>query len=186
MTGEEAAATVVDALNTVQIPYMLVGSFSSNFYGIPRATQDADFVVQCEQGFVATVAAHLAPVFRFDPQMAFETVTATTRYVARLVDGAFDVDFFLLSEDPHDIERFARRRTVTMLGRRVFLPTAEDVIITKLRWSDQSARAKDVNDVRGVIAVQGDRVQWDYVRAWCDRHGTRDALDEIRRALPPA
>jgi hypothetical protein len=45
MTGEEAALAVIETLESLRIPYMLVGSFASNFYGIPRATNDADFVV---------------------------------------------------------------------------------------------------------------------------------------------
>jgi hypothetical protein len=67
----------------------------------------------------------------------------------------------------------------------VFIPSPEDVIITKLRWALLGGRSKDREDVRDVIAVQGDRIDWDYVHAWCDRHGTRPLLDEIRRSIPP-
>ena len=42
--SDEATAAVIDALNALAVPYLLVGSFASNFYGIPRSTQDADFV----------------------------------------------------------------------------------------------------------------------------------------------
>ena len=49
MNGETATSTVIDGLEAMGVDYMLVGSFSSNFYGIPRATQDADFVVQLGQ-----------------------------------------------------------------------------------------------------------------------------------------
>jgi len=27
-------------------------------------------------------------------------------------------------------------------------------------------------------------VDWEYVFRWCDRHGTRGLLDEIRRSIP--
>ena len=46
MNSDEATAAVIDALDALQIPYMMVGSFSTNFYGIVRATHDADIVVQ--------------------------------------------------------------------------------------------------------------------------------------------
>jgi hypothetical protein len=64
------------------------------------------------------------------------------------------------------------------------LPTAEDVIITKLRWAVRAARNKDVDDVKDVIAVQANRIDWDYVYKWCDVHGTRSLLDEIRASIP--
>ena len=38
----EALIDVIRVLQTHQIPYMLVGAFSSNAYGYPRATKDAD------------------------------------------------------------------------------------------------------------------------------------------------
>jgi hypothetical protein len=45
MNSEALTVLVVDALNELGVAYMLVGSFSSNLYGIPRSTKDADFVV---------------------------------------------------------------------------------------------------------------------------------------------
>jgi hypothetical protein len=59
------------------------------------------------------------------------------------------------------------------------------VIIQKLRWAKLGNRAKDRDDVRGVIAVHGDRIDWDHVHSWCDTHETRELLDEIRRSIPP-
>ena len=37
---------VIEALEACGIPYMLVGSYSSNSYGVPCSTQDADFVIE--------------------------------------------------------------------------------------------------------------------------------------------
>ena len=92
----------------------------------------------------------------------------------------FKVEVFRLSEDPHDQERFRRRQSVIIGGRQVFFPTAEDVIIWKLRWG----RAKDREDVRGIIGVQGEKLAWPYIQDWCERHGTRALLEEIRRTVP--
>ena len=39
-----------DALTASGIAYLLAGSFSSNYYGIPRSTKDADFVVELRGG----------------------------------------------------------------------------------------------------------------------------------------
>jgi hypothetical protein len=61
----------------------------------------------------------------------------------------------------------------------------EDVIITKLRWIQGGRRSKDWDDVRNVIAVQRDRIDWAYVYSWSDQHDTRAVLDEIRLSIPP-
>ena len=185
MKIEEAFLAVVDALEELAVPYMLVGSVSSSYYGIARSTKDADFVIELGSQSISTIGSLLGQHFRLDPQMGFETVTMSRRYVADVVGTPFKIEFFLLRDDPHDQERFRRRRHVTLLDRQIWLPTAEDVIITKLRWGLLGARSKDRDDVRNVIAVQGDRIDWDYVHKWCDQHGTRALLDEIRQSIPP-
>ena|SRR5947207_3135118 len=184
MTSTEAVLKVLDALDDCGIPYML-GSNSSNVYGIPRSTQDADFVIELGETSIVELARRMAPSIRLDPQMSFETVTMSRRYVADVVGTPFQIELFLLNNDPHNQERFRRRQQVTLLDRQVWMPTAEDVIVTKLHWALLGNRSKDRDDVQGVIAVQGDRIDWGYVHRWCEQHGTRELLDEIRRSIPP-
>lgn len=184
-TGNEATLAVIDALETLGIPYMVVGSLSSNVYGIPRSTHDADFVIEGAPELLPRLAAHLGTAFRLDPQMTFETATLSRRHVLAVVGIPFTIELFHLSDDPHDQERFRRRRRIRTMGREANIPTAEDVIITKLRWALNARRIKDREDVRDVISVQGPNIDWPYVYSWCDQHGTRALLDEIRSSIPP-
>ncbi len=185
MTSDELAGRVMDALNASGIPYMTVGSFSTNLYGIYRSTRDADFVIQASAADVSELARRLGPPFRLERQLSFETITGTTRYILAVEDHPFKVELFLLSDEPHDQERFRRRLLVDLAGRQVYFPTPEDVIITKLHWSRRGRRRKDLDDVQNVIGVQAKNLDWAYIEHWCDQHGTRDLLEEIRRSLPP-
>jgi len=183
MTNEEAVVVVIDALRSHSVDHVVVGSFASNFYGVPRSTQDIDFVVQLGNTSVHDIVKALGPAFQLDPQRGFETVTATQRHVIRLADGSFAIELFYLSEDAHDRERFQRRCRVTLLGRETFLLSVEDVVVTKLRWSGGVGREKDLADLRNVIAVRQDAIDWVYVHRWCDLHGTRKTLDQIRTEI---
>lgn len=183
--SDDAFLAVVDALEAAQMPYMVVGSLSVNLYAPPRSTLDADIVVRVDPAALQALRPKLDPALRWEPQLSFETVTSTTRQILELPQTGYKVELFFLTSDPHDQERFARRIRVPVLGREVYVPTAEDVVITKLRWSRQGRRSKDAADVRNVIAVQGDVLDWDYIHRWCDAHGTRALLDEIRRSIPP-
>lgn len=171
---------VADALAAANIHFLLVGSFSSNYYGIPRSTKDADFVVELRGGVGGEFVARLGTDFEVDPQMTFETNTGTYRQLIQHKNSPFKVELFLLSKDPHDQARFHRRIEVNAYGRQIWLPTAEDVIIMKLRWR----RIRDQDDVRGVIGVQGDKLDWPYIESWCEQHGTRALLEQIRRTVP--
>jgi hypothetical protein len=130
MTGSEAIVKVVEALDDCGISYMLVGSNSSSAYGIPRSTQDADFVIELGETSVGALMTRLAPSIRIDPQMSFETVTMTRRYVADVVGTPFKIELFLLNDDPHNQERFRRRQRVLVLGREGPRPAERIVTAT--------------------------------------------------------
>ena len=185
MTGEEAVGRVADALQAHNAPFMLVGSFTTNFYGLPRLTHDADLVVAVGPDAVAGLADQLLPDIRLNPQLMFETVTMSRYQLLEVVGTQFTIELFQLSDDPHDQERFRRRVSVAYLGRAMPFPTAEDVVVTKVRWAHLSKRTKDRDDVRNVITVMGNSLDWPYIHHWCDRHGTRALLDEIRTSVPP-
>jgi len=184
VTNEEVIVGLIDTLNSLAVPYMLVGSLASNVYGIPRSTQDADFVVQSGVASLPEIVRRLGSAVRLDPQPSFDPVTSTLRHVLHLPESAFKIEIFILGEDPHDQERFRRRRQVQLLHRPAFILAVEDVIVTKLRWAAHLNRAKDIEDVRNVVGVQGARIDWNYVLPWCEQHGTRELLDQIRQSLP--
>ena len=186
--GYEATRIVVETLRKCGTPHMVVGALSSNAYGIPRSTKDADIVLAVNGKSLLEMAAALGPEFQIDDQASFEMVTGTLRYHLRVPSIAFAVELFLLSNDPHDQARFERRCVVrsNQIGTDLMVPTPEDVIIMKLRWAQIAKRDKDRDDVRNIIAVQGDdALDWDYIHRWCDAHGTRALLDEIRASIPP-
>lgn len=186
-SGEDAVVELLDVLNRNRIPYMIVGSFSSNRYGVPRATHDADFVVGAKGIDWIKYLSELPESFELDPQASFEMVTATHRRIIEIPSLPFTIELFELSPDEHDQLRFSRRKKLTLLGREAYLPTAEDVIIQKLRWSRGAKRAKDFDDVVAVMQVQGpEKLDWTYIEEWCGKHETLDLLEEAKAEAAPA
>ena len=183
MLNDPIVLVVVDALNAEKIPFLVAGSLSSNVYGVPRSTRDADFVIELGSASVMSLRTHLPAHYHLDPQIQFESVTATLRNIIRVEGSTFKVELFRLSTDPHDQERFRRRVSAEVEGRTVYLPTAEDVVVTKLRWARELKRPKDLDDLRNVILLQQATLDWDYVYEWCDRHETRELLEDIRREI---
>lgn len=184
MSPNEIVLKVIDALDGCGIPFMVVGSFSSNVYGVERSTKDADLVLKLESQSISALIRALGPEFKFDAQMGFETVTMTSRYVANFVDPPFKIELFILSEDAHDQERFRRRRLEPIRGRPVPVASPEDVVVTKLRWSKNGRRRKDIEDVASVLAVQAGKLDMGYIRGWCEQHGTRELLEKTLASLP--
>lgn len=183
MNSAEAIVQVVDAAVAAGIPYMLTGSLASGVWGIPRSSKDADIVLEMERRRPDEIMRHLGPEFVLDDQMSFETITGSMRWNLRVPSISFDIELFLLNPDDHHQSRFLRRvaKMHPVLRRELFIPTAEDVIIQKIRWG----RLKDQQDAIDVMAVQGAVLDWPYIESWCDKHGTRKLMEELRAAVPP-
>ena len=120
--------------------------------------------------------AHL----EFDPQVTFETITGSKRYILKArKNRSIIVELFLLGTEAYVLERFRRRKRVFVapLEREVWIPSAEDVVVQKLRW----ARPKDLEDAKDVIAVQTpSNLDMAYIEHWCREH---DSVSHLNRIL---
>ncbi len=186
MRLEELAIKVVEAAEALGVDFMAVGAIAAGTYGIPRSTRDVDLLVSiAPEGNVDRLSAALEPWVEFDPQIVFDTITWGRRHVGTsLGTPPFKVELFETFDDPFVQSEFARRQRVfvPMLGRTTWLPTAEDVIVQKLRWG----RRKDLDDARDVLAVQGpESLDMEYIRHWCAAHGTSERLENALAEIPP-
>lgn len=184
MNADDAVVAVLNALDAARIPFMVVGSLASNVHGIPRSTRDADVVIEVRQGTLDVLAGALPASLRLRPQGSFEAVTGTLRHLVEVSGDPFVCELFVLGDDPHDRQRFDRRQQVGMFGRPVYIATAEDMIVTKLRWAREAGRGKDRDDVRNIVAVRWGTLDWAYVERWASEHGTLELLEEIKRSVP--
>jgi len=181
MTGTDSLLALTAVFDRNEIPYMVVGSYSSNFYGVPRSTKDADLVLHLSSSGWSRLPSLLPPEITMEEQMGFEMVTSTRKELLRMKGSLFQIELFHLSDDPHDQSRFSRKRYVEIFpGSSVWLPLPEDVIVQKLRWSKGAKRAKDFTDAVAVLEVQGKSLDWAYIEKWCGEHETLDVLAEAK------
>jgi hypothetical protein len=178
--GEEAVYALLDLLNAAQAQYMMVGSFSSNAYGEARSTKDADFVVELDSKKRQAILEQLPEEFEIDWQVSFETITGHTRQIIRIPSIPFEIELFDLSREPFDQSRFARRKKTSLEGHAVWLPTAEDVVVQKLRWAKLGKRVKDMLDAVSILKVRGSKLDWEYIEKWCTELELLEILAEAR------
>jgi hypothetical protein len=173
---------ISSALDQAGAAYVLGNPFSSSFYGHPSSTMSADVTLDTTSKHLSGIFEELGTNFCVEPSERFDTIGCASRHVVHHLPSSFKIHLLPLSDDAHDRERFRRRRRVDFEGRRAWLPSAEDVVITKLRWSRGGRRAKDVEDVTKILAVRGASLDHAYIRQWADRHGTRELFDRMLAA----
>jgi len=127
---------------------------------------------------IDSLISHLKEDVDFGGQVQFDTLTWGRRHVGRTKKSPYlKVELFELFDDPFVEEQFSRRRqmVVPALDVKTYVPTAEDVIVQKLRW----ARDKDFADALDVLIVQEPQhLDMEYVRRWCKEHHSEDRLDD--------
>jgi hypothetical protein len=169
---------LVDRLERSEFAQMLVGSHCSSYNGVPNSRMSADLIVK----MTGCPLERALLGFEFKP----ESADGLARYSVVDPSTSYRLNLFLLSADEHDQSRFARRRHVDFENRRACLPTAEDVIVAKLRSSKASGHASDAQDAKQILSLRSKKLDLPYIRQWADEHGTLRLFNRLLSEVPDA
>ncbi len=181
MTEQELLLDCLRRLNGQDISYMLTGSMASNAWGIPRTTHNLDFVVQLPPSQIARfIGAFRSEDYFVDEAMVGSAYQPPNQFNVLHIPSALKVDFWMLTSSEFEGEMFRRKVKDLWLGESVWIATAEDVVLHKLYWNKLTPSERQLGDVAGVMAVQGGRLDEDYLRKWA---GVLDVTPELENAL---
>ncbi len=174
-------------METAGIPYMLTGSTVSSMQGEPRATHDIDMVVVVNQKQLSALASvFAAPDYHYDITAAQAAASARSMFNIIETASGDKIDFWLLTEEPFDRERFARRRREEVFGFPVYVSSPEDTILMKLRWAKLSGGSqKQFQDALRVYEVQGASLDESYIGKWAAVLEVDDMWLQIKEQAEP-
>lgn len=175
---------ILDALEEVDIPYMIVGSFASGFRGEFRATQDAHIVIDPTPEQLRAFLACVSDDFYVSPEVAAEALARRTQFNLVHFESAWKIDLIVRKERPFSRMEFERRQEGSIGDHPAAINSPEDVILSKLEWAKASRSERQVRDAAGVVAVWGDALDWDYLDRWAGQLAVSDLLDQLRPATP--
>jgi hypothetical protein len=181
MDQQELFQRTIKILDQVDIPYMVTGSFAVNFFGIPRTTHDIDFVIEIRSSDAERFADAFPRDFYADADMIRQAVASQSMFNIIDPNSGVKIDFWIVKRNPFDQERFRRRREQNVFGERVFMPTPEDTIISKLLWYQEAQTDKHLNDARGVWEIQQDTLDQDYLNQWVTRLGLEKEFEKVKK-----
>ena len=172
MSAARVFRFVVDALDCAGIPYMLTGSFTSNLYGTARATQDIDLVISAKPEQMQ-VLQKLFPIadYYFDLQQAFDAAKQKSMFNILDMAQGWKVDLIFLKSDAYHQEAFRRRVPAELEGVPIVSSTAEDLILAKLDWARMGESMRQIQDVAGVLKVQKNNLDFEYIEKWVNELG---------------
>jgi hypothetical protein len=59
-------------------------------------------------------------------------------------------------------------------GRQLTLATPEDVLLAKLEWAKIGESQRQLEDAAGILKMQRETLDWDYLRRWVDNLEVQD------------
>lgn len=181
MSQPQLLKKVVDVLNAANIEYIISGSVASSLQGEPRATHDIDFVVDVDDKSAAKIlGAFSSPDYYLDEISITRAIDSQTMFNLINVNTGDIADFWILTNEPFDKSRFARRYHEDFTGIEIVVSSPEDTILAKLRWAMLSGGSeKQFIDALRVYEVQYEKLDLDYLRAWAKRLGVESILREL-------
>jgi hypothetical protein len=179
VTFAELLTDVIGRLDRAGVPYMVTGSLASSYHGEPRATRDADIVIDPTPESLARLVTSLVDGnYCVDAEVAHEALAKRAQFNA-VAGDATKIDFIIRKDRAFSIEEFRRRQRVDLLGTLGFITTAEDLVIAKLEWAAASDSDRQLRDAAAIVAV-ADGLDEPYIDRWAAALGVTDAWHEIR------
>lgn len=183
-----ALLDVVALLDDLQLPYAIGGSVASSVFGEPRASADADLIVELPEARLSELLARLEGAYYVSEDAARDAVRRHASFNVIHLDSMYKVDLFVAGPSQMDQEQLRRRVKITLTtepNRAAFVTAAENLVLRKLDWYRQSGETSDRQwrDVLGILKVQVGSLDTGYLERNADTAGLRDLLD---RALKEA
>ena len=179
---------VVITFERLGIPYLIGGSFASAVHGIVRATMDVDLVADIKPSHISSLVALLENEFYIDAEMILDAIQHTSSFNLIHLETMFKVDVFILKQSPFDLNQMQRRISQSVGDSpddQAYFSTAEDIILAKLEWfrAEGETSERQWRDILGVLDLQSDRLDLEYLKKWAATLGIRDLLQRAIQAV---
>jgi hypothetical protein len=181
------ALEIIGVLEELGVAYHLGGSYASSVHGVPRQTHDVDLVADLHHEHLPELARRLGADFYLDLERAARALERRTSFnLVHLATGV-KVDLFLKRDDPYDDEELRRSIRIPLgdetARRTLLVKSPEDTLLRKLQWFRAGGEVSDRqwSDIQGVLRIQGEALDHEYLRRWAPQLGVTDLLERAVR-----
>lgn len=184
----ELLQKVIEALDRLDIPYLVTGSVATMAYGEPRMTNDIDVVAAVEERHIPGLLAAFPPdEFNLSEEAIRDAIRRRLQFNIIHPSSGLKVDIILRKGTPFDISRFNRiRRIKPAESYTANFAAPEDIIIMKMQYYRDGGPEKHLRDIAGMLKISREEMDLDYIADWSHRLGLTSIwnmiLDKVGKA----
>lgn len=178
----QALQPVISAFDKLSIPYYIGGSVASSIYGIARATMDVDIVADIKIENTSSLKHILENEYYIDENMIKDAIRRFSSFNLIHLETMIKIDVFIQKRQSYAEESLRRKKRDTLEetedASEFYFSSPEDIILNKLEWYEMGNRVSERQwlDVIGVIKVQSNNLDVDYLRKWGEQLGVMDLV----------
>lgn len=169
----------VQVLEAMGIPYMLTGSMCCTAYGEPRSTNDIDIVINPTEKQLKNLIRFFQAIAYVSEDAAMEAYSQRGMFNVISNETVEKVDFIFRTDSSYAVQAF-ERRCVQDFGQVVaYSITPEDIVLSKLVWSRRTLSEVQHRDIAGIIRMQSETLDMEYLRYWGKELKVLRRMEEI-------
>lgn len=176
----ELVRQVAAMLDELGIEWVLGGSLASSIFGEPRSTVDVDVAIRIDSASADALVQRAKIDFYVPEESARDAVRAHGAFNLLDTEHGLKVDLFVLGDGLLDRNQMERRVRVSVAGTddQIWVTAPEDQVLRKLDWYRLTDMKSDRQwrDVVGLLAVQGDAIDLEYLGTTAHQTGLEDLL----------
>ncbi len=174
----------VSILEKLKISYLIGGLLASSLYGAVRFTEDADITVEPFDSKADEFLKSLYGNYYVSSEAMHQALVDKTSFNIIHIKTAFKIDVFVQPNQPYEkqmLSRGIKRKLSDTVDKEFNFVTPEDIVLLKINWYVQGGRVSERqrNDVMGVLRVQAENLDYDYLNKWARKLGFSTELDKL-------
>jgi len=183
VTESELIKYLRDALEAEQVPYFIVGSLASSYYGEPRFTQDIDVAVWLagKPERVRGICNRFPPpTFYVSHEAAEQAVSHGGQFNIIHPASSFKIDLMILENSVYDRHRRSRVRRVNFPGvGELCIAAPEDIILKKMVYCAEGGSEKHLRDIASMIRIRREEIDFQDIAEWAEKLGVAEIWQVI-------
>lgn len=169
---DQAYLRIIDFLEKVKVPYLIIGGLAIGVIGEARVTQDIDLIIFIKKNELETFLKKASKNgFAFEEQKVLDDAKETGAIRLYYKDVWIDI---ILSSTELEESALTRRKVIKLFKRRACFPSPEDLILLKLI----PGRKKDILDTESIVIRHGENLDREYLEYWAQK--ICDEMEDMR------